>query len=186
MGLMQWLFGGGVNHVGRAVQQVGGVFKPNAEAADMRNHQHEGVVQRQFAAEFAGDNGGWFNRFVNGLNRLPRPVLAFGTVGLFAYAMVDPIGFTTRMVGLDAVPDELWWLMGAIVSFYFGARELHKFRSGKDIDHVARVQRIATAQADILKLRDHLTPGAAKGDVDDGDGAEANAAVAAFKVSTEE
>ena len=29
-----------------------------------------------------------FDRMVNGLNRLPRPLLAFGTLGLFIYAMV--------------------------------------------------------------------------------------------------
>jgi hypothetical protein len=27
-----------------------------------------------------------------------------------------------RMEGLALVPEPLWWLMGAIVSFYFGAR----------------------------------------------------------------
>jgi hypothetical protein len=28
--------------------------------------------------------------FVNGLNRLPRPFMALGTIGLFVFAMVDP------------------------------------------------------------------------------------------------
>ncbi|MDA9789551.1 holin family protein [Amylibacter sp.] len=32
------------------------------------------------------------------------------------------------MIGLDTVPRELWWLLAAIVSFYFGARELHYVR----------------------------------------------------------
>ena len=71
---------------------------------------------------------GWFDQFVNGLNRLPRPTLALSTVWLFGNAMKDPIGFTHRMNGLDAIPDPLWWLLGAIVSFYFGARELHYSR----------------------------------------------------------
>ncbi|OYX24591.1 MAG: hypothetical protein B7Z10_08915 [Rhodobacterales bacterium 32-66-7] len=66
---------------------------------------------------------------VNGLNRLPRPMLAFGTLGLFVYAMVDPQAFALRMVGLNAVPEPLWWLLGAIVAFYFGARETYYFRN---------------------------------------------------------
>jgi hypothetical protein len=37
-------------------------------------------------------------------------------------AMSDPVWFSTRMQGISLVPDPLWWLMGAIVSFYFGAR----------------------------------------------------------------
>ena len=65
---------------------------------------------------------------MNGLNRLPRPLLAFGTIGLFIYAMVDPVKFAARMVGLNAVPEPLWWLLGAVVAFYFGARESYYFR----------------------------------------------------------
>ena len=30
--------------------------------------------------------------------------------------------------GLALVPEPLWWLLGAIVSFYFGAREAHYIR----------------------------------------------------------
>ncbi|WP_422385854.1 3TM-type holin [Paracoccus tegillarcae] len=30
---------------------------------------------------------------------------------------------------LSLVPEPLWWLLGAIVSFYFGAREAHYFRN---------------------------------------------------------
>ncbi len=56
-------------------------------------------------------------------------MLAFGTLGLFTYAMVDPPGFGLRMVGLNQVPEPLWWLLGAIVSFYFGAREAYYFRN---------------------------------------------------------
>ena len=58
-----------------------------------------------------------------------RYVLAFGTLGLFTYAMVDPQAFAYRMVGLNAVPEPLWWLLGAIVAFYFGARETYYFRN---------------------------------------------------------
>lgn len=42
--------------------------------------------------------------------------------------MADPTGFAVRKKGLALVPDPLWYLLGAIVSFYFGARELQKFR----------------------------------------------------------
>jgi predicted membrane protein len=56
-------------------------------------------------------------------------LLAFGTIGLFIYAMIDPQQFAFRMVGLNAVPEPLWWLLGAVVAFYFGARETHYFRN---------------------------------------------------------
>ena len=41
----------------------------------------------------------------------------------------SPAGFGTRMQSLALVPEPLWWLLGAIVSFYFGARELHHQRT---------------------------------------------------------
>ena len=56
-------------------------------------------------------------------------MLAFGTIGLFCYAMADPQAFALRMVGLNAVPEPLWWLLGAVVAFYFGARETYYFRN---------------------------------------------------------
>jgi hypothetical protein len=40
--------------------------------------------------------------------------------------MVDAVWFAARMQGMALVPEPLWWLMGAIVSFYFGARHQAK------------------------------------------------------------
>ena len=53
--------------------------------------------------------------------------MAFDVLGLFIASMVVPIWFADRMAGLSLVPEPLWWLVGAIVSFYFGAR--HKSKS---------------------------------------------------------
>ena len=39
------------------------------------------------------------------------------------------VRFSARMVGLNAVPEPLWWLLGAVVAFYFGARETYYFRN---------------------------------------------------------
>ena len=119
MGLIAQILG-----LGRAGREIAEVFTPNKTRLAEWAHQEARSSRDQFAAEFNRDTG-WFNQFINGLNRLPRPVLALGTVGLFTYAMVDPTGFSARMAGLQAVPHELWWLLGAVVSFYFGARELH-------------------------------------------------------------
>lgn len=102
------------------------VFRENAENAGAREAQAQSAALVQFAAEFQQTRRGWFDRFVDGLNRLPRPLMAFGTLGLFAAAMTDPVWFASRMQGLALVPEPLWWLMGAIVSFYFGARHQAK------------------------------------------------------------
>ena len=60
------------------------------------------------------------------MNRLPRPAMALGTLALFLSAMHDPAWFAARMQALALVPEPLWWLLGAIVSFDFGARHQAK------------------------------------------------------------
>lgn len=121
-GLIDLLFGEQRNVIRDTVE----VFRPNAEAQAGREHGFSQAALAQFAAEFATQPKGRFDRFIDGLNRLPRPALAFGTLGLFISAMVNPIWFATRMQGIALVPEPLWWLMGAIVSFYFGARHQAK------------------------------------------------------------
>ena len=117
-GLMQFLFGDGRNVVAETAQ----VFRENAEAGAVRAADARADSLQQFAAEFAHPTRGVFDRVVDGLNRLPRPALALGTIWLFVSAMRTPEEFASGMQGLALVPEPLWWLMGAIVSFYFGAR----------------------------------------------------------------
>jgi hypothetical protein len=119
---------GGAAAIGGAAKEVAEVFTPNATRRMELGAEATNAALTQFGAEFAGAGGTWFDRAVNGLNRLPRPLMAFGTMGLFTFAMVDPARFATRMQGLDAVPEPLWWLLAAVVGFYFGAREAHYFR----------------------------------------------------------
>lgn len=116
------LFGGGRNRIAETIE----VFRPNAEAEAVRAAAQSAAALSQFAAEFQIERKGWFDRFIDGLNRLPRPMLALGTLGLFVSAMTDPVWFAQRMQGIALVPEPLWWLMGAIVSFYFGARHQAK------------------------------------------------------------
>ncbi len=130
MGLIGRLLGSprAVGALGEAVARTAEVFTPNATQDMVLAERARAAALGQFAAEFAQPPGGWFDRLVDGLNRLPRPALAFGTLGLFAYAMVAPEQFARRMAGLQLVPEPLWWLLGAIVGFYFGAREMHYLR----------------------------------------------------------
>jgi hypothetical protein len=126
MGLIgRALSSGAIASVGEAAGDLSEVFVPNATREMELSQEAYRMAVEAAAEEFrhAGTSG--FDRLVNGLNRLPRPLMALGTIGLFGFAMVDPTAFAARMVGLAEVPEPLWWLLGAIVGFYFGARELH-------------------------------------------------------------
>lgn len=118
MDILRALFGSGAN----VVRETAEVFRVNAEAADQRSVETQRAALEQMAGEFRLENRGLFDRIIDGLNRIPRPAMALGTIGLFVAAMVDPLWFGERMAGLALVPEPLWWLLGAIVSFYFGAR----------------------------------------------------------------
>jgi hypothetical protein len=132
MGLIGRLIGVGeaAQTIGQAATGVAEVFTPNATRKMEAAHEAYMAALSAYGAEFQYARPGLFDRFVNGINRLPRPMMALGTLGLFGYSMVDPAGFSQRMIGLDTVPEPLWWLLAAIVSFYFGAREAHYFRTG--------------------------------------------------------
>lgn len=129
MGMIGKLLSGpGAATLGAAVKDVAQVFRPNATRGMELSAGAQKAALDQLQAEYGVAGNSWFDRVVNGLNRLPRPLLAFGTLALFAFSMVDPENFGERMVGLNMVPEPLWWLLGAIVAFYFGAREAHYFR----------------------------------------------------------
>lgn len=143
MGMMQsvmsFVFGDGRNVVAETVE----VFRENADKGAQRAADVQSDTLRQFAAEFAHPRKGLFDRLIDGVNRLPRPMLALGTIGLFVSAMFDPDWFASRMTGIALVPEPLWWLMGAIVSFYFGARHQAK---GQDFQRSV-VQTVAMRNA---------------------------------------
>ena len=122
MGLIDRIFGLVFGNGGNLIRDTAEVFVENAEKGAAREAVMRGDALAQYASEFAVQNRGLFDRFMDALNRIPRPAMALGTLGLFTAAMVDPIWFATRMQGIALVPEPLWWLLGAIVSFYFGAR----------------------------------------------------------------
>ncbi len=109
------------------IRETAEVFVENAEASAARYAAFQNAALAQFAAEFAAPRRSRFDQLVDAVNRLPRPMLALGTLGLLGSAMIDPVWFAQRMQGVALVPQPLWWLMGAIVSFYFGAR--HQVKS---------------------------------------------------------
>lgn len=143
-GILGLVFGGGRNVVRETVE----VFSENAEAGAVRASTMQGQAMQQFAAEFTVPRKGWFDRFMDGVNRVPRPALALGTLGLFVSAMVDPLWFGARMQGIALVPEPLWWLLGVIVSFYFGARHQMKAQNFQ--------RDLATSMARVPEVMDNI------------------------------
>jgi len=153
-GIFSLIFGGGRNAIRETVE----IFRENAENGAVREADMRTAVMRQFAAEFAVPRKGRFDRFMDALNRLPRPALALGTLGLFVSAMYDPIWFASRMQGITLVPEPLWWLLGAIVSFYFGAR--HQAKGQEFQRSIAETMALAPRVQDNIRSLGALNSGA--------------------------
>jgi len=178
-GLFTLLFGNGRN----VVRDTAEVFLENAEGGAQRGHDRQSATLQQFAAEFAQPRKGVFDRFIDGLNRVPRPAMALGVLCLFVAAMFDPIWFASRMQGIALVPEPLWWLLGAIVSFYFGARHQTK---GQDFQRsiAATMANAPTVTRNLDSLR-ALNAGAGQGTPDPGVSHEANPALEDWRASND-
>lgn len=157
------IFGNGRN----VIRETAEVFRENADSGAERAQIVQAAAMAQFSGEFRQDQGNGFDRIMDGINRVPRPALALGTLGLFVAAMVNPLWFAERMQGIALVPEPLWWLLGVIVSFYFGARHQVKTQQfQRDMaTTMARVPQVVQNIDQIRQLRAE-TPGVAATDAD--------------------
>ncbi|WP_282129354.1 holin family protein [Roseobacter litoralis] len=157
-GLLSIVFGNERNVVKETVE----VFRANAEEDAARAQELRIEALGQYGREFESAKDSAFNRVMDGVNRVPRPALALGTLGLFLAAMVDPIWFAARMQGIALVPEPLWWLLGVIVSFYFGAR--HQVKSQQFQQSIAKSVALAPKVVENIGMLRSLratTPGTA-------------------------
>lgn len=63
-----------------------------------------------------------YDRLLDAVNRLPRPIMVLGSLALVLSALLAPAWFSARMEALSNMPEALWWIIGAVVSLHFGAR----------------------------------------------------------------
>ena len=122
--IFRFFTGGGVKGILGGVAEVARVVKGDRAARDRQAHDEFSGALAQFRAEFGGPRLTWWDSLIDGLNRLPRPAFAFGVIGGLGFAASDPVGFTAIMTAMAVIPDQLWILVGLVVSFFFGARQL--------------------------------------------------------------
>jgi hypothetical protein len=78
---------------------------------------------QQFAAEFQAREGRtWWDSLVDGLNRLPRPLITLGILAFFVLAPLEPVRFLEIAKAYQMMPDGFWALLSVVIAFYFGGR----------------------------------------------------------------
>jgi Holin of 3TMs, for gene-transfer release len=84
---------------------------------------HDLSALEQFAAEFQprAERTRW-DSFIDGLNRVPRPLITLAVLAFFLLAPLDPLRFAQIARAYELMPDGFWALLSVIVAFYFGGR----------------------------------------------------------------
>ena len=127
------LLGGGV--LGGA-NKLAKTFFGSAESRDTADHDEtiaflQGVSNQMKPRR----NRTWWDSLVDGINRLVRPIFTFGTIYIFFYCIENPEGFAISMVSLDLMPEQGWWFLFTVVSFWFGGKFIGKdMRPPKPVD----------------------------------------------------
>ena len=81
---------------------------------------------------------GLFDRFVNGVNRLGRPMLLIGVILFFTWGIVDPAGFVVTMKAFGETPE---WIATAVLLV------ISIFGTGRIIQDVKKRQTVKTTVA---------------------------------------
>lgn len=128
MGISSWLGLDVISNIGNTVKEIVGMFAGNRAAREDRAADENALMREAFGKEWSyiAANRNWFDSLIDGLNRLPRPIFAFGTIYIFSYCIYDPVGFGDAMLKLQMMPEMGWYLIFLVVSFFFGARTMEK------------------------------------------------------------
>ena len=130
-----WLGGGLLDTLAKllpGLKDIAEVFKGNKKDRDTAasaNEHDEGVaVRRQFETEFSytAANRNWFDIMMDGINRIPRPLFAISVWGIFVWCALAPENFARSMVALKLMPEYMWYLCSAVITFFFGSRVYDK------------------------------------------------------------
>lgn len=120
MGLLNWLTSPAIGAVDGLVKTVFGSQADREQNAARENT----AANDQYAAEFQyrGDRTK-FDSLIDGLNRLPRPLITLWISWLVLVLPIsDRVLFTEIMLAYSSVPEMFWYIFASILAFYFGGR----------------------------------------------------------------
>lgn len=156
-------------------KEVAEVFKENEEEKGKRSHveritdmELDKTVLSQFSSEFHQRNSRTkWDSFIDGLNRLPRPILTFSVIGFFVLAPINPELFTEIAMAYKVIPNGYWALLSVIIGFYFGGRMQLK-QADFDIQkhHVEAAKQLMTIRREFRELGNEEAKSSEAGYVD--------------------
>lgn len=127
MGVFSWLFSkaaaGVIESTGEAITKVVRVTKGDKAAVQEHIHDEQMATLSEHAAEFVSrpTRTKW-DSFIDGLNRLPRPLIVLWVCVFFVWPFFGPESFLQYVLSMELIPDSLWMIFLTILGFYFGGR----------------------------------------------------------------
>ncbi|NIU83357.1 MAG: hypothetical protein GWN64_07720 [Candidatus Thorarchaeota archaeon] len=94
------------------------------DKTQQENNLHAETVQmlKAYAAEMGKENKNLWDSIVDGINRLVRPILALIAISLFLICLIYPNYAKNVSVAFYGLPNNLYYILLTIISFYFGGR----------------------------------------------------------------
>lgn len=127
MGFLSSLIGGGIQGIIGGANTLIKTIWGSQEERDQQTAADQVATENAYASEYnAPEKVFLFDRLVDGANRLVRPIFTYGTIALFIWAAMNPARFAITMKSMTIVPEMLWYILLAIVAFWFGGRILEK------------------------------------------------------------
>jgi hypothetical protein len=96
--------------------QIGHADRPALSAQELAS------LEQLAAALQPRPPGTSWDSFIDGFNRVPRPLITLGVLAFFVLAPLDPLRFAQIARAYQLMPDGFWALLSVIVAFYFGGR----------------------------------------------------------------
>ena len=124
-----------------SITSLGTKTLDNQGAAESDAAKADASAQEELGKEFSyplGSARTQFDAVMDGLNRMPRPFMAFGTLMMMAWACANPAAFAVSMGSLAVTPAWLQNVFYMIVGFFFSSRMIEKL-SFKKFDVGAEV-----------------------------------------------
>ncbi len=136
-----------ISAVGSVIDSVGGLAKifVGDKAAKETNIHDEQIAAYSAEANEAlaqqRESRTWWDSLVDGLNRLPRPFMAFMAIGVLLWCPISPVSFSVAMTAYQLVPQWLALVIAQIFAIFCGGRMLsdHFEMKANDPTRVAQV-----------------------------------------------
>ncbi len=127
---MSWfgkIFGNSATGLIGSVGSTAEVFLGNKAQREQGEHLESMAVHNQYAAEFQyRGRRSWWDSLIDGLNRLPRPLITFSVLAAFPFSVWMIFNFPSEykllVEALAIIPTGLWAMASVVIGFYFSGR----------------------------------------------------------------